>query len=307
MNKIPVTQTVLESYRFTFSGLGKVIGLIWLPIIILTVGGYFTLVPYFSGMAGALESGDPSQQGPLVVRELAFEIVTIVLLAVIAVAITREILSPLKRPSFLRFSLGSAELRVVGGFFGLFMLMIVFAIILTIVGLVVGFAINAILPAAAKAITGAGLPTRAVAVAMLAVLVGCLGLVYIVTRLGFLLVPAAAMEGGFGLERSWKLTKGNFWRIFAIALATLLPIAIAALLIDAAVLGPDILNPHVELVRDQAAQMRHSAEQMRQMAAHLPLMMGIGFLLAPFTYGMTFAPAAFAYRALTAKPETPKA
>ena len=51
--------------------------------------------------------------------------------------------------------------------------------------------------------------------------------------------------------------------------------------------------------------MRHSAEQMRQMAAHLPLMMGIGFLLAPFTYGMTFAPAAFAYRALTGKAPTP--
>ena len=51
MNKLPVTQTVAESYRFTFGGLGTVIGLIWLPIVIPTVGGYFTLVPYFSGTA----------------------------------------------------------------------------------------------------------------------------------------------------------------------------------------------------------------------------------------------------------------
>jgi hypothetical protein len=81
---------------------------------------------------------------------------------------------------------------------------------------------------------------------------------------------------------------------------TLLPIMIAVLLIDVAVMGPDFLNPHFELAKDQAAQLRHSAEQMRQLAAHLPLMMGLQFVLAPFAYGMTFAPAAYAYRALTA-------
>ena len=302
MNKIPVAQTVAESYRFTFGGLGKVIGLIWLPIVILTVGGYFTMVPYFSGMAGALDSGDTSQQGSLMLRELAFEIVAIVLLAVIAVAIAREILNPVRRPSFLRFALGPSEFRVVGGLIGMFLLLMVFIFLLVIVGLVIGFVINAVLPAAAAA---PGLPKRAASFALLAGLLGGLGLIYIFTRLGFLLVPAAVMEGGFGLERSWQLTKGNFWRIFAVLVATLVPIVIVAILIDLTVLGPDFLNPHLELAHNQAAQMRHSAEQMRQMAAHLPLMMGIGFLLAPFTYGMTFAPAAFAYRALTGKAPTP--
>jgi hypothetical protein len=297
MNKIPVMQTVAASYRFTFGGLSKVIGLIWLPIIILTVGGYFTMVPYFSGMAGALESGDVSQQGSLLLRELAFEIVMIVLMAVIAVAITREILNPVRRPSFLRFALGPTEFRVVGGLIALFFLIIVFIVILVIVGLVIGFAINAILPAAGAAPGSKG----AAGIGALEGIIGFLGLVYIMVRLGFLLVPAVAMEGGFGLERSWTLTKGNFWRIVAIVALTMLPILIVAALIDMTILGPDFLNPHLELAHDPAAQMRHSAEQMRQMSAHLPLMMGIGFLLAPFTYGMTFAPAAFAYRALTGK------
>ena len=297
MNKIPVAQTVAESYRFVFGGLGKVIGLIWLPIIILTVGGYFTMVPYFSGMAGALESGDVSQQGSLLLRELAFEIVMIVLVAMIAVAITREILNPVRRPSFLRFALGPAEFRVVGGLIALFFLMIVFIIILVIVGLVIGFAVSAVLPAAGAAAGSKG----AAGIGAVVGAVGCLGLIYVMVRLGFLLVPAVAMEGGYGLERSWKLTKGNFWRIMAVVLLTLLPILIVTLIIDVTILGPDFLNPHLELARDPAAQMRHSAEQMRQMSAHLPLMMGIGFLLAPFTYGMTFAPAAFAYGALTGK------
>jgi hypothetical protein len=236
----------------------------------------------------------------LLLRQLAFEFVAIVLVAVIAVAITREILNPVRRPPFLRFALGPTEFRTLGGFIGLFMLLIVFAVILTIVSLVIGFAGNAVLPAAGAAGKGAA------GIGVLAGLIGFCALIYIMVRLGFLLVPAVVMEGGFGLERSWRLTKGNFWRIVAIGLATLLPIIVVVLLVDIMILGPDFLNPHLELAQDPAAQMRHSAEQMRQMSAHLPLMMGIGFLLAPFTYGMTFAPAAFAYRALTGKAQPPQ-
>jgi hypothetical protein len=300
MNKIPVIQTIKESYRFTFGGLGTVIGLIWLPIILLTVGGYFITDQYISGMSGALQSGDLAQSGPLFLRLLSFGFVKIVLQAMIAVAIVHEILKPLKRPLFLRFGLGPSEFRVVGGYFGLIALMIVFIVILVIVSMIIGFAIGAVLPAAGTA-AGAVMSKPAAGIAVLAGLIGCFALIYIFARLGFLLAPAAVTEGGFGLERSWQLTQGNFWRIFAIALATLVPIAIAAILIDVAVLGPDSLNPHLDLARDQAARLRHSAEQMRLLSAHLPLLMGLQFLLAPFAYGMTFAPAAFAYRALTAR------
>ena len=35
------------------------------------------------------------------------------------------------------------------------------------------------------------------------------------------------------------------------------------------------------------------------MASKLPLLMGLSFVLAPFTYGLAFAAPAFAFRALT--------
>jgi len=297
MNKLPVAETVAESYRFTFGGLGKVIGLIWLPIVVLTVGGYFTMVPYLSGMAGVFDSGDVGQQGPLLARVFVFELVSIVLLAMIGVAIAREILNPLKRPSFLRFGLGPAEFRVVGGFIGLYVLLIVFAMIVVLASMIVGFAAGAVLPHGDPVVR-----QEVLGVAAIAVLAGILALIYVFTRLGFLLVPASVSEGGFGLERSWQLSKGNFWRIFAVGVATLLPVMIAWLAVELAVLGTDVMNPHFELLKDPVAQARHSAEQMRVMAAHLPLLMGLGFLFAPLTYGLTFAPTAFAYRALTAKP-----
>ena len=295
MNKIPVIQTIKESYRFTFGGLGTLIGLICLPVVLISVGEYFTTGQYVTGMTSALESGDLAQSGPLLVRVLGFGLVKFVLQAMVAVAITREILKPLKRPLLLRVGLGATELRVVGGFFGLFVLMVVFTVVLVLAIVVIGIA-----GGAAAHAPGPAMSSPAAAIAGLIVLAGVAGLIYLFARLGFLLAPAAVAEGGFGLERSWQLTKGNFWRIFAVALVTLLPIMIAVLLIDVAVLGPDFLNPHFELAKDQAAQLRHSAEQMRQLAAHLPLMMGLQFVLAPFAYGMTFAPAAYAYRALTA-------
>jgi len=297
MIKIPVSRTVADSYRFTFGGLGRVIALIWLPIAIMTVGGYFVMQSYNVGMAGSLESGDAAQQGPLLVRMFAFQMVDVVLLAVMAVAIAREILAPLKRPVFLRFSLGPAEFRVVGGFIGLYALAIVFVMALVIVGLIAGFAGNAV--------GGGGTKQAAFAIAGALFFVGFLAMIYIFTRLGFVMVPAAALEGGFGIERSWRLTKGNFWRMFIVFLATALPVTIVWVIVQIMVVGPDALNPHFELLRDPAAMMRHQAVQMRQMSAQLPLLMGLRFVFAPFIYGMAFAPAAFAYRALTAKPETP--
>lgn len=295
MNKIPVSQTVADSYRFTFGGLGRVIALIWLPIATMTIGGYFVTQSYNAGMAGSLESGDAALQGPLLLRMFAFELVDVVLLAVIGVAIAREILAPLKRPVFLRFSLGAAEFRVVGGFVGLYLLIIVFVVILFVVGLILGFVGNAL--------GGAGGKQGAFAIGGLAFFFGFLALIYVFARLGFAMVPAAALEGGFGIERSWQLTKGNFWRIVLVTLATVLPVTIVWIAVQIMVVGPDALNPHFELLRDPAAMMRHQAVQMRQISAQLPLLMGLNFVLAPFIYGMTFAPAAFAYRALTGKPE----
>jgi len=295
MNKIPVARTVADTYRFTFGGLGRVIALIWLPIVIMTIGGYFVMQSYSAGMAGSIESGDAAQQGPLLVRLLAFQLVDVVLLAVMAVAIAREILAPLKRPPFLRFGLGPAEFRVVGGMIGLYLLMVLFLVILIFSGLILGFVGNAV--------GGGGTKQTVFAVAGVVFLIGFLAMIYFFVRLGFVMVPAAALEGGFGIERSWQLTKGNFWRIFLITLATAIPIVIVALVVRVAVLGPDSMNLNLDLLRDPAAMMRHQAVQMRQTSAHLPLLMGLNFVLAPIMYGLILAPAAFAYRAL--KAETP--
>lgn len=286
MNKIPVMQTIADAYKFTFVGLGKVIGLIWLPVVILTIGRYFVMT---DAVAGAANPTDINIQGPIVLRGLAFDLVAAVLMAVVAVAITREILKPMDRPAFLRFSLGATEFRVAGGYIGLALLFVVFVVMLVLVEVVVG--------AAGAAAGGAAAKPMLAGLLGVVTLAGLCALIYIFVRLSFLLVPGATMDGGFGLERSWVLTKGNFWRIFAIGLATILPISIVMFVIFAVIAGPDML-PYLHPVKGQAAQAKQMADLMGVLVKHQPMLLGVSFLLAPFTYGLTMSPPAFAYRAL---------
>lgn len=283
MTKIPVQQTIAEAYRFTFAGLGNVIGLIWLPIVLLTVGRYFVAAD-----AAISDPENVNLQGPVIVRGLAFDLIAVLLFAVMAVAIARDILKPRQRPALLRFSLGLEEFRVAGGYVGLFFLMVVF---------VIGLFLAAMVAAAAGKIAGGSVIAGALAGAV--VLAGLGALVFVLVRLSFLLVPGAALEGGFGLETSWKLTRGNFWRIVVIDVATLLPVTVVALIAALVVLGPDIAQLKFTLASDPVERARQMAALMRVILSHQPVLLGISFVLAPFTYGLSMSPPAFAYRALT--------
>ena len=63
MKKIPVLATIREAYDFTFTHLGAIIGLIWLPMILITVIGFFVLQRFFDAYAGALASGNAPPWG----------------------------------------------------------------------------------------------------------------------------------------------------------------------------------------------------------------------------------------------------
>jgi hypothetical protein len=285
MTKLSVREIVADSYGFTFVHLGKVIALIWLPVLILTIGRYFVLSD------AAADSLDPSMQGPVVVRGLLFDVAALVLGAMISVAIVREILSPVARPMFLCFGLGASELRVAGGYAGLFCLMMIFLL---------GFFLVTVVVAVVAKSAGTGLALGISAVAMLA---GSCALIFVLVRLSFLLVPSAVMGGGFGLEQSWTLTQGNFWRIVLIGIATLGPITLVAIAANLALIGPDLVNLHFVLTQDQEAMNRQIEAVTGVIVRHKPMLLGLEFLLAPIAYGLTFAPAAFAYRAL--KDKTP--
>lgn len=294
MKKLPVGQTIAEAYRFTFAGLERVIAAIWLPVILLTMLDYFSRGPYLATAAAAMESGDTARLGPAAVTQLGVAIVGLVLQAVIAVAICREILTPPEHRSWLRFSLGSAEFRVLGGTFGVGVLMGIVMVIFVITGMILGGSLAGVVPANA-------MPRDAQALGM-AVLLGLLFsplLIYVFVRLGGLIVPAAVLDGGFGLERSWQLLKNNVWRLVLVSLAAVIPIMLVYLVLQVLILGPEAFSAQMGMGGDKPEQMRQMAEAMRLTADHLPLLKGLDFVIAPFLYGLACSAPVFAYKALT--------
>ena len=292
MNRIPVGRTIRFAYAFTFGEIGTVIGLIWIPTLLNAVIGFFVNRAYYQALADSADSGLPPG-GSEAALPFVLVFISMLLLAMIAVAITRQAMGLRQGPAFAHISFGGAELRTFGGYFGLYVLL--FAFVFAFV-LIVGAAAVA-LGAVSKASVA---PNPAFAVgASLVALIGVFLLVFAMVRLSFLMVPAVLDGREFGLTRSWQLTQGNFWRIVAVALGTLLPAVLIFGALELTVLGPDIIKQQMAMAKDPTASLRHLAEQMQAMQSRMPLLMGLNLLLSPFLYGLSFAPAAFAYRALT--------
>ncbi len=68
MQKIPVTRTIQAAYRFVFTHLGAIIGLIWLPMVLVTVTGSFVEQHYYDAAAEALASNSYANLGPAMLR-----------------------------------------------------------------------------------------------------------------------------------------------------------------------------------------------------------------------------------------------
>ncbi|HXC54377.1 MAG TPA: hypothetical protein VNU97_03715 [Rhizomicrobium sp.] len=299
MIKLPVGQTIRFAYAFTFGEIGTVIGLIWIPTLINAVASFFVFRNYYSDMASAVDGGTPVMgQGFGLV--FLYSVAAVLIFAMIAVAISRQALGLRQGPAFAHVSLGSAELRVFGGFFGLYMLLLlfVFALALAVALLAVAGAALAKSGAAAEQVVGGA--------AVLLGLAGFVALFYVFIRLSFLFIPSAVNEGEFGLTRSWELTRGNFWRIVAVGLATLLPAVLIVGAIQVAILGPDYFTVEMAMISDPAHAAKHMAEQMRLVSARMPLILGLGFVVTPVTQGLLFAPAAFAYKVLSGKTPQPQ-
>lgn len=291
MKKIPVLDSIRYAYAFTFGHLGTIIGLIWLPMLILAIAGYFVMSYYYNSVPAALSAGDALAVGRAGMLVIGWSLASLLLSSMMYVAVTRQALGLRQGPAVVHFALGAAELRVFGAVLGVIGIAFMFFIIY--VGLLGGAKALALTAPAANAAVG------------LFALAALLAIVYALIRLSFLLIPATVTEGKIGLARAWELSRGNFWRIVGVGLATAGPIALIAVGAEVAILGPEFfMHGAAPAAADTAQQMHDMAEQMRTASEHLPLLYGLSFLMAPFFMGLGLAPSAYAYRALTRSGQT---
>jgi hypothetical protein len=280
VRKIPVGQTIASAYRFAFGHLGAIIGLSWVPLVLVAV---LQFLPYAAGHNPMVQPDNLTQAGQQALEGIGSFFLVLLLYSIVYVAVTRQALGLRRGTAIVHFALGAAELRVFGALL-LFMLVIV--------GMVMAFGIAiALLGALAGAIKQ---PVVAIVVALL-LLAGLGAFLFIIVRLGFLIAPVTVAEEQISLSRGWILTAGNFWRLFAVLLAIGIPLFLVYAAGTAAIAGPEFFAP---LPMAPEAMQQALNARLASFGQHMPLYIGLTLLIAPFSLGLNLGAAAFAYRAL---------
>ena len=275
MPKIPVLDTIRAAYQFTFAHLGAIIGLIWMPMIMATVIGYLVLQRFFIAMADAFASNNLALMGPALLGLLSFILVALLLTAMMAVPVTQLALGSRKAGALLHFAFGPLEWRLFRA--GLGIAGFLFAVLL-----IASMATAAAIGGSPRASLGASL-----------LFLACT--VFFALRFGFLAPSVSVAESEPVLPRSWLLSAGNFWRLFAIFVAILFPVRLAMVLIELALEGPSQLEAELFTNANSTAML---AAHFHAIAQTLPIKAGLIFLMAPVFLGLALGAGAHAFKTL---------
>ena len=305
MEKIPVWRTIGSAYGFAFGNLATIIGLIWLPTLMLLAGGYFTIAHYFAGVLAAVVSGNRYAAYAGAGYFYLYQITALLFEAIIVVPVMRQALGLRDKGASIHFAVGPAELRT-------FVALAAYTLIVVTVeigGFIVLLIVAGLIGYAAQAIgTVDGVPAVRVAVWMVWTLLAAFlaSIVYVTVRLSFLLVAVTVDEKRIDLIRAWELSHRNFWRAFWVSLFVGTPVWLLYIGIQFAFVGFASMADATGIspMTFQIAGVSQSvAARMHFMLAWLPYLYAAWFLVRPLAVGLSSGAAAAAYRALV--PDAP--
>lgn len=281
MRRISVVATIRDAYVFSLTHLGGVIGLIWVPMLLATVMGFFSSQRYYNDIIDAVAGGNMTAMGSSVLMMLGYLIAALLLYAIMLVAVVQLALGARAAPAVAHFTFGNLEWRMFRAFIGC-------------IGLILVLAIPAFVVAdAAVSWAGARLP-QTTAPFLLS------GLLYVVILLAvprfFALLPALAVaETAPVLRRSWMLSAGNYWRLLAVMLAVLGPMFVLFI-------GLEIVLAQTNPVAGGGSQQEQLVASLMQARATLPMISGLGFLISPLLVGLLAGASVSAWRTLKDEP-----
>ena len=281
--RIEVSSTIREAYVFAFTHLGGVIGLIWVPMVLATIMGFFSLQRYYNDFIDAMASGNAAALGPSMLMMLGYVVAALLLYAVMFVAVVQLALGARGAPAIAHFAFGNLEWRM-------------FRALIAFIGVILVLVIPTFVVAdTVAALGGARLPQYAGPALML---LAFYGVVLLAMPRFFLLLPTIAVaETAPVLRRAWMLSAGNFWRLLAVLVAVFGPILLLFTGLEMTLAGhmpanaPTGSSPEMQLV---AAIM-----QARQV---LPWVSGLWFLISPLVVGLLAGTSVSVWRALKDEP-----
>ncbi len=287
MGKIPVGKTVAYAYSFAFGNILNILGVAWFPFVIIGVGGYFLLMPYLAAVQSFLTTQDVSSLGSTLLLLPVFAILCVVCMSMVKVEVMREALGMDPGRKFFYFSLDKPVWRLIGAY----LLLILVMIGLGIAGAIV-LGILAWLVAMADA-------NAALLVSTIGGVIFALAMALIAVRLAFLLAAVVVAENHISLKRGYHLTYGNFWRIVAVVLAIVIPLALVQVVVQMTVFGSDFMATSI-MPTDSPEEMAAKLQVLQtQLQSGLLIMVPIWIVISIINLGLSAGAGAFAYRALT--------
>ncbi len=305
MEKIPVWRTIGRAYGFAFGNLATIIGLIWLPTLILLAGGYFVIAHYFAGLVTAIASGNRYAAYSGAGYFYLYQVAVFLFEAIAVVPVMRLALGLRDKAASIHFALGPAELRT----FVAFVAYALIVVTVEVAGFILLLIVAGVLGIVAKTIgTIDGIAAGRIAAWAVLALLGAFfaSIVYVTTRLSFLLVAVTVDEKRIDLIRAWELTHRNFWRALWVSIFVGTPVWLLYVGIQFAFVGfaATMEATGVSPIAFQTAGLSQSvAARMHFMLAWLPYLYAAWFLVRPLTVGLSSGAAAAAYRALV--PDAP--
>jgi hypothetical protein len=272
MRRIPVIATIRDAYAFTATHLGGIIGLIWVPMVLATVMGFFSFQRYYTDFSDALISNNAAALAPSLLMMLCYLTAALLLQAIMYVAVVQMVLGARGAPAVAHFVFGNLEWRM----FRAFIAFIGVCLMLMVPVLVLG----------AAALKAAGMQPGPVQMGL--ALYGVIALA--MPRFLALLPAVVVAENTPVLRRTWMLSAGNFWRLLAVLVAIFAPIFLLFNGLEMVLTsrGPALTGDDPERMRQAIAQARNV----------LPLISGLGFLISPLIVGLFAGASVSAWRVL---------
>jgi len=226
MDKIPVGATIGHAYSFAFKDFLKILGVMWVPFVIM-MAATLALGTQVTAFTNALTtknfaavSNVISVLGPAYILFLFLIVMQILGITELALG-KRQGASP-----YFFFTLGKPLWRLIGAYL-LVVLLLIAAILVFVFAAGILAAIFTGVTGVAKGAkpSGAAAGVLGLAVVIIVPIVYC-AFIYGLVRQTFFLTPVVVAEERLGLRRAWSLGRGNFWRMFVIILALLVPFVI---------------------------------------------------------------------------------
>ena len=292
MNRISVGQTIGRGYRFLFRRFFAVLGLSWLPALALGVAGYFWLLHFASDVALLEKNAGGVRLYWLALDALELVVAVSFFGAAIAVPATREALGLHDETVFAHFVVGRREMRL---FLALLRYTVLIASAAVLLAFALGFAARFATPFLTAKLGAAqwrGVPLALLATGAASV-VTIATLAFLLLRLGFFLLPIAAIEERARMTRAWTLSRRNFWRVLVVTLALALPLDILVRGIEYGWYGAELSK-----VFAAAFAARDPGLLVQWLASHAAVFAAIGATALTLLITLFAGASAMAYRTL---------